>query len=512
MKYTSINKVLADKISGEWGVEPEDDSWVKVIRTANFTNFGVIDYSNIVLRKIESKKVELKKLISGDVIIEKSGGSPTQPVGRVVYFENPDNSIYLCNNFTTVLRPNKSKVFPKYLFYVLFYNHLTKRTLRFQNKTTGIINLKLEKYLKSEIPLPPLEDQIRIATVLTRAEKLIAKRKESIETLNELLKSTFLEMFGDPIRNEKGWEELSINNIITDIKSGTSYSGEEKKELTDDELGVLKISAVTQGIFNPAEYKAVKISAINKEIIKVKKGMFLFSRANTKELVAACCIVNQDYPKLFLPDKLWAFTIDKNAANPTYLNYLLKNEGLRNLLRKKASGGHDSMLNISMQKFRSLEIPKPPLPLQDQFAALAERVETINEKYTRSLTELENLYASLSQRAYNGELDLSKVQLEKENEIIEIQGEVRVINQMAGDLTVSPIYSQAELRKIIQSQKGETFSFDTLMTMLQKSSFEEMPEYEDIKNQIYEMLKGANPLLSQSFDKVKKEIVLRINL
>ena len=145
MNYTTVNKVLSDKMSGEWGVEPEDDYGVKIIRTANFTNLGVIDFSKIVFRKIEPKKVEQKKLISGDVIIEKSGGSPTQPVGRVVYFENPDNSTYMCNNFTSVLRPNRSVVFPKFLFYVLFYNHLTKKTLRFQNKTTGIINLKLEK-------------------------------------------------------------------------------------------------------------------------------------------------------------------------------------------------------------------------------------------------------------------------------------------------------------------------------------------------------------------------------
>lgn len=377
----------------------------------------------------------------------------------------------------------------------------------------GIIKyIKINHLTEAKIPIPPLNDQIRIVAVLTRVEVLIAKRKDSIKALDDLLKSTYMEMFGDPVRNEKGWEELSINNFITDIKSGTSYSGEEKKELTDDELGVLKISAVTQGIFNPAEYKAVKISAINKEIIKVKKGMFLFSRANTKELVAACCIVNQDYPKLFLPDKLWAFTIDKNAANPTYLNYLLKNEGFRNLLRKKASGGHDSMLNISMQKFRSLAIPKPPLPLQDQFAAVAEKVETIKERYTRSLTELENLYASLSQRAFKGELDLSKVPVEKENDIKELQGEVEFTPPMDSKLSASKIYSEAKLKKVIQSLKGETFSFDSLMTVLEKASFEKMPEYEELKKQIYKMLEGENPLLSQTFDKIKKEIVLRINL
>ena len=93
------------------------------------------------------------------------------------------------------------------------------------------------------------------------------------------------------------------------------------------------------------------------------------------------------------------------------LSYLLKNENYRNILREKASGGHDSMLNISMQKFRTLIIPQPPLQLQNQFAAIVEKVEAQKAQYSQNLTELENLYGSLSQRAFKGELDLSGVVL-----------------------------------------------------------------------------------------------------
>ena len=271
------------------------------------------------------------------------------------------------------------------------------------------------KFLKTiNIPLPEnRDDQIRIAIVLTRAEKLIAKRKEIIRLLDELLKSAFMEIFGDPVRNEKGWEQVPHEKIVTNIASGTSYGGDEKKVLDNDELGVLKISAVTQGVLNPNEFKAVKKKIITKKIIGVKKGMFLFSRANTKEMVAACCIVDRDYPFLFLPDKLWTLTIDEKLINPSYLNFLFKNEKFRNVLRERASGGHESMLNISMRKFWMLKIPLPPLQIQNQFAAIVEKVEVIKTKYNESLIELENLYASLSQRAFKGELDLSRVPIEK---------------------------------------------------------------------------------------------------
>lgn len=412
MKYTSINKVLTDKISGEWGVEPEDDCGVKIIRTANFTNLGVIDFSKIVFRKIESKKIEQKKLISGDVIVEKSGGSPTQPVGRVVYFENPDNSIYLCNNFTTVLRANKSIVFPKYLFYILFYNHLTRKTLRFQNKTTGIINLKLENYLKSEIPLPPLDDQIRIATVLTQAEKLIAKRKESIKALDELLKSTFLEMFGDPVRNEKGWEEKAIINICknkNDIKCGPFGTQLSKSEFQKDGVPLWGIPQINSYFkINPVDFltteKAEKLSDY-----AIEEGDIVMSRKGT---VGKCALYPANLPKGIMHSDVLRIRIAKNMMNSTFLCFQLR-------ISKKVERQIDGlskgaiMAGINVGKLKSIYILNPPLPFQHQFAAIVEKVEVVKAKYTQSLTDLENLYGSLSQRAFKGELDLSKVPVEK---------------------------------------------------------------------------------------------------
>lgn len=416
MKLIPIKDVITDKISGEWGDEALDGQGVIVIRTANFLNSGKINFSNLVRREIDQNKIEKKKLISGDILIEKSGGSPTQPVGRVVLFQNPDNNTYLCNNFTSILRPKKNEAHPEYLFYVLHNNHKKGKTLRHQNKTTGIINLKLDSYLNSEISLPPLDDQIRIAHLLGKVEVLIAQRKQHLQQLDDLLKSVFLEMFGDPVRNEKGWNIEPCEKVVFDISSGTSYGGDERAFLGSEEVGVLKISAVTKGTFDPTEFKVVNPAQITKTLRFVKRGDFLFSRANTIELVAACCIVQQDYVRLFLPDKLWVLTLNPELVNPYYFNYLLKNERYRDVVRSLASGGHDSMLNISMKKFMTLGIPCPLINLQTQFALIVEKIESIKSRYQQSLTELENLYGALSQQAFKGELDLSRVPLTLESE------------------------------------------------------------------------------------------------
>jgi len=149
MTYSVIQDLISAKISGEWGIDPVSDNFVKVLRTTNFSNEGRLNLSSVVEREIDEVKVQKKKLQYGDIIIEKSGGSPNQPVGRVVFFDIDDGNTYLCNNFTSILRPC-DKVFPRYLFYCLFALHLRKKTLAYQNKTTGIINLQECKYQKQQ--------------------------------------------------------------------------------------------------------------------------------------------------------------------------------------------------------------------------------------------------------------------------------------------------------------------------------------------------------------------------
>lgn len=269
-----------------------------------------------------------------------------------------------------------------------------------------------EQLYKLEIPIPEeFEDQIRIAHLLGKVEGLIAQRKQHLQQLDDLLKSIFLEMFGDPVRNEKGWNIEPCEKAVLEISSGTSYGGEDRPFENPEEIGVLKISAVTKGTFDPAEFKVVDRAQITKTLRYVKRGDFLFSRANTIQLVAACCVVPEDYDRLFLPDKLWALTLNEHLVKPQFLNYLLKNERYRDVVRALASGGHDSMLNISMKKFMTLGIPCPPDDLQNQFAAVVGKVEALKFRYQQSLTDLEALYGALSQQAFNGELDLSRVAL-----------------------------------------------------------------------------------------------------
>ncbi|HPY15786.1 MAG TPA: restriction endonuclease subunit S [bacterium] len=396
MKLVKIKDVILNKISGEWGEEADESNSTPVIRTANFRNNGKVDFDNLVFRNIPTHKINAKRLIDGDVIIEKSGGSPTQPVGRVVFFANSFGKTFLCNNFTSILRPDKELVFPEFLFYVLFYNHKMGKTLRFQNKTTGIINLQLDKYLESEIPLPSLAEQIQIATVLSKAEDLIAKRKEGIELLDEFVKSTFLEMFGDPVRNEKGWDKKTLKSFGQIITGNTPPRG-DLENYSDNFIEWIK----TDNIISSETY----ISKASEYLSE--KGLKKARTVTVGALLVACIAGSvESIGRSAIADRTVSFNQQINAIQPSnevnslFLYWLFKIS--KYYIQNQATKGMKKILTKGI--FEKIIMIKPPTKLQNQFAEIANKVEVLKAKYQKSLEELENLYGSLSQRAFRGEL------------------------------------------------------------------------------------------------------------
>lgn len=395
VKTVKLNSLIEKPISGEWG---DEGNFVKVLRSTNFTNDGLLNLSDVVTRNVPVKKVEQKQLRPGDTIIEKSGGSPTQPVGRVVYFDLTDG-VYLCSNFTSIIRP-KTEVVDRFLFWFLFNQHLAKNTLKYQNKTTGIINLQLTRYLEdSVINLPDLDTQRHIAALLDKADALRQKDRQLLAYYEQMPQAVFLEMFGDPVSNKKGWEVSAAKTLIHDIVAGDSYGGDERP-LQENELGVLKVSAVTSGYFRPDEYKAVPVSSIRKAVVKPKIGDLLFSRANTRELVAATCIVDRDYDNVFLPDKLWRIDLDKELANSYYIKMLLSHRRFRDSLTKTATGTSGSMLNVSMEKLKALKMPVPPVDLQNEFAEIVKNIEQQKKLIIAQLATSEALFQSLLHESF----------------------------------------------------------------------------------------------------------------
>ena len=255
------------------------------------------------------------------------------------------------------------------------------------------------------VPLPHIEEQRRIAAILDKADGVRRKRKEAIALTEELLRSVFLDMFGDPVTNPKGWKIWSMKDVIEKISTGWSAGGEDEP-LKEGEWGVLKISAVTTGQFIPTEFKNIGEPPFKKPTIVPKKGDLLFTRANTRELVAATCLVEQDCENLFLPDKIWSIETKEEVATREYLRFLLSEPQYRSLLTRKATGTSGSMLNVSQKKLLEMDAPIPPIELQRRFSDFVWQYFSLKGKYCSAIEHSEDKFNSLLQRAFCGELSI----------------------------------------------------------------------------------------------------------
>ena len=297
-----------------------------------------------------------------------------------------------------IVSKNKQKLNTRYLFHFL-NNYMD--TLRIKSIGGVIKYIKLEMLTNIKINLPPLEEQKCIVAILDKTDNIRPKHEQAIKLADDFLKATFLEMFGDPIENPDNWEKKQIKTGILDIISGWSAVGKNTPCQTH-EIGVLKIGSVTSGTFKPQENKVVVKASIpkSKKLILPKKGDLIFSRANTRELVAAICLINHDYNNLFLPDKLWSIKINNQKILPEFFVSLIQNEKVRELLTKQATGTSGSMLNISKAKFESTEVIFPPITIQRKYADIFKKYTEWKEKINQSYYIKNELFNSLNTRVF----------------------------------------------------------------------------------------------------------------
>lgn len=251
------------------------------------------------------------------------------------------------------------------------------------------------------IPLPPLEEQRRIAAILDQADALRAKRRQVLAHLDALTQSIFHDMFGDI--NESCWQRRPLGDGVSKIDSGKSPVC-ETRPASLDEWGVLKLGAVTYGVFQQDENKAFLDDVGSMMSNEVRSGDVLMTRKNTRELVGAVALVDEVRPRLLLPDLIFRLHLDASYLNRHYFQALMMNSQKRASVRSLSSGSAASMPNISKARLTGLLIEIPPLTLQSEFATRLEQVDNQRVVVQRALAADDELFASLQARAFRGEL------------------------------------------------------------------------------------------------------------
>lgn len=183
-----LAQLISKSFPGDWGLEDKTGNGIKVIRTTNITNDGTLDLTETVTRNISDTKLQKKLLKKSDILLERSGGTKDNPVGRVAYFN--ENDAYVANNFTQTLR-SIGDIESYYLFHFLFYYYkMNKMKIRSMgNQTTGIQNLNMDDYMQIAIPVPPREHQELFISIAKQAEKSKSELRQAIEKIDRVMKS-----------------------------------------------------------------------------------------------------------------------------------------------------------------------------------------------------------------------------------------------------------------------------------------------------------------------------------
>ena len=387
-----LGEIFDVQITGEWGNEcAANETGTKVLRTTNFTSDGIIDFENVVIRIINKAKVEKKRLHCGDIILEKSGGTEKTPVGRVVFCdESIEDDTYLCNNFTQAMRVNQKVAFPRYVFYFMWYLHYSGRTDLLQNKTTGIRNLQVRSYLNEEIPLPPLDEQRRIAAVLDKVSGLIAKRRAQLDKLDLLVKARFVEMFG-----KTQYPHTALIKLIVE-GAGLSYGVIVPGDNVEDGIPMIR----------PSDFKNDNLYL--DEVYRVApeiEAKYARTRLIGDEILVQ--VIGQPGQVMLADSRCKGMNVTRNLAvvrpncnriNRIYLKTYMQTQEAQAFMLGETK--QSTLKQLPLSKLKELEILVPPMALQEQFATFVEQINKSKLSVRKSLEKLKILKKALMQQYF----------------------------------------------------------------------------------------------------------------
>ena len=273
-----------------------------------------------------------------------------------------------------LLNQRVCKLIPKYVNadYVLYYMPIALKAIEEKTPFVTVKHLSAKEINKICVPLPDEYQQQYISKSLALCDSLIFQNKLLLNKLDELIKSRFVEMFGDPILNPKGWEMTTIGEIVTEVKYGTS-----RPAIDGGKYAYLRMNNLTyDGYLDLADLKRIDIPDSEIEKCIVRKGDVLFNRTNSIELVGKTCVFDKD------EDMIIAGYIIRVRLKPVMLplimSYFMNTDALKKKLRSMAKGAVNQA-NINAQELKAIKIYLPPTDLQQQFADFV--AQTDKSKY-----------------------------------------------------------------------------------------------------------------------------------
>ena len=295
------------------------------------------------------------------------------------------------NQACAVEIPNKNIISTEYLYYFI----KSQENIFIQKGQGGAQpNISQALIKEHKIPLPPLPEQTRIAAILDQADKIRQKRRRDAALADEFLRSVFLEMFGDPVSNPKGWEVEELGNLSSKIGSGSTPKGGDSAYI-DNGISLIRSLNVHDDDFiyrNLAHIDEIQAEKLKNVIVEKNDVLLNITGAS----VARCCIVPDDVLPARVNQHVAIIRL-KEKMLPEFLLSLLISEPMKNLLLKD-SGAGATREALTKQQIQQLAIITPPLDKQQHFLKIYQRINKIKDNQA---VEDKDLFQSLSQQFFN---------------------------------------------------------------------------------------------------------------
>ena len=379
-----LKKLITEHFAGDWGAD-EGEQAVAVMRSTNFTNDGQLDFSDIARRYFPKAQADQFGLRKGDLLVERSGGGPEQPVGRIGFIERdmPGSTV---SNFVQVLRPDPEKVDAKYLGWILFELQRTGIVERVQQQSTQMRNLNWRDYQRLTLPWPEIEEQSRIAAALGLADGAVQRAKVELTATLETKRSLMSTLFalGMPGRHTDfqetkigpipcGWAIRSIRSILAEKPdSGTSPLSRQDPPGTP----ILNVSCVKDGVCSAADVTYVDVTAEEVSRYRAQAGDFFVLRGNgNRDFVGTGGLLRKT-PEVdtIYSDKLIRLRFKAEDVADRFVPYLWQSRTFLTRLQSKAESGSGLWMISKRDICREL-FACPPNDEQEEIVALLDRTE-----------------------------------------------------------------------------------------------------------------------------------------
>ncbi|WP_153110445.1 restriction endonuclease subunit S [Propionivibrio limicola] len=399
MNYTPLKDVLESWDAGAWGEPADPSTGVSVLRSTNFRSGGELSFENQAILSIDERTYQKKKLYLGDLLLERSGGGPLQPVGRVAgFWETDERKKFICGNFISRLVPKRSVVDPLYLMYSLSFWHVRGDTEKYQTATTGIRNLQMKQYLEHELHVPNIEEQHLIAARLKAqlAEVETARQAAQVQVRDADLLCTALIDAAFAECNQ--WQPIGA---VAKVQSGYAFKSED---FTSSGIRLLRNTNILPGKVYWDDVVCIdERESWRYPSYALEAGDILISldRPLISSGIKVARVRANDLPALLL-QRVGRFLLKPGLIDPDFLYAFLQSSYFI-----QAISGHDQSLGVPHISPGQVEAVMLPLLLLDEQRNIASRLKTqlaeaaaIAQAAAAQLAEIERLPQKLLAQAF----------------------------------------------------------------------------------------------------------------